>query len=230
MISLIVPAYHESDALPGCLQTLFDEHPVAECYVVDASDRSEFESLELRLLQQIRQPGLHYLAAQRKGRAQQMNQGAVLSSGAILLFLHADTVLPPDALIDIQKAINSGAHWGRFDVRFDQPGRAYRMIASMMNWRSRHTGIATGDQAIFVSRGAFDLVGGYEDIALMEDISISKKLKQIGPPACLQAQVVTSARRWEQNGVFKTILLMWWLRLAYWLGVSPERLAGWYRS
>ncbi len=229
MISVIVPVYNEADSLPGWLKSLFDQHPVGECYVIDASDPAQLKSLQAELKQSIRVPFLHYKAADTKGRAQQMNQGAAASTGSVLLFLHADTQLPEDALGHIQAAIDAGAHWGRFDVCFDRPGRAYKMIASMMNWRSRTTGIATGDQAIFITRGAFDLVGGYDDIALMEDISICKKLKSIGAPACLEMQVVTSARRWEKKGVIKTILLMWGLRLAYWLGVSPARLQAWYR-
>ncbi len=158
-----------------------------------------------------------------------MNQGARSSQGAILLFLHADTRLPENAFSHIQSVIDAGAHWGRFDVRFNHPGRTFRMIAGMMNWRSRKSGIATGDQALFMTRGAFDLVGGYDEIPLMEDIAICRKLKTIAPPACLESQLVTSARRWESKGVLKTILLMWWLRFAYWIGVSEQRLSDWYR-
>ena len=229
MISVIMPVYHEAQTLPDRLSDLFSTQPVGECWVVDASDVELFETTRSSLKQTISQPYLHYVSAEQMGRAQQMNQGAKLSQGAILLFLHADTRLPENALSYIQSAIDSGAHWGRFDVRFDQTGRAYRLIANMMNWRSRRTGIATGDQALFMTRGAYDLVGAYDDIPLMEDIAICKKLKTIGRPACLNAQVETSARRWEDKGVMRTIMLMWWLRLAYWMGVSPQRLSDWYR-
>jgi len=229
MISVIVPACEEGETLPDGLSRLFAEHAVGECVVVDASDRKAFAATAARLQATISKPCLHYVAASEKGRARQMNQGAEHSEGSILLFLHADTVLPKAALAQIRKAIDAGAHWGRFDVRFDNSGRAFRMIAAMMNWRSRQSGIATGDQAIFVTRGAFDLVGGYDDIDLMEDIAFCRKLKSIAPPACLESRVTTSARRWEQQGITRTIILMWSLRFAYWLGVSPARIASWYR-
>lgn len=229
MISVIIPAYQEAQALPDCLLELFESQPVGECWVIDASKTAEFEAMDAQLQQTIDWPYLHYVAAELKGRAHQMNQGANLSSGAILLFLHADTRLPENAFSQIQSAIDSGAHWGRFDVSFDHSGRVYRMIAGLMSWRSRKSGIATGDQALFMTRGAFDLAGGYDDIPLMEDIAICRKLKTIGSPACLKAQVKTSARRWEEKGVFRTIVLMWWLRFAYWTGVSPQRLSDWYR-
>jgi len=229
MISIIVPAYDEAETLPDWLSVLFSEHAVGECVVVDASEHKAFTRTATRLDAAISKPYLRYVAATEKGRARQMNQGAELSEGAILLFLHADTLLPEAALAQIRRAIEAGAHWGRFDVSFDNPGRAFKMIAAMMNGRSRQTGIATGDQAIFVTRGAFDLVGGFDDIDLMEDIALCKKLKVIGPPACLKSTVTTSARRWEQKGIFRTIALMWGMRLAYWLGVSPARLATWYR-
>lgn len=229
MISVIIPAYYEAETLLDCLSDLFEKQPVGECWVIDASETAEFEAIEAQLQQTIGQLYLTYIPAEKKGRACQMNQGANLSSGAILLFLHADTRLPENAFSEIQSVIDSGAHWGRFDVRFDQISPAYRIIAGMMNWRSRKTGIATGDQALFMTRGAFDLVGGYDDIPLMEDIAICKKLKTIGPPVCLESQLVTSARRWENKGIFKTIVLMWWLRFAYWIGVSPQRLSRWYR-
>lgn len=229
MISVIIPAYQEAETLPDCLLKLFETQPVGECWVIDASEPAEFKAMNAQLQQRIDGPYLHYIATEQKGRAPQMNQGADLSSGAILLFLHADTRLPVSAYAEIESVINSGAHWGRFDVCFDNPGRVYRMIASMMNWRSRKSGIATGDQALFMTRGAFDLAGGYDDIPLMEDIAICRKLKTIGPPACLKSKLVTSARRWEKKGVLRTILLMWWLRLAYRAGVSPQRLSDWYR-
>lgn len=229
MISVIIPAYNEAQTLADCLSNLFDTQAVGECWVIDASEKALFDSIEAQLQLIDRQPCLHYIRADQKGRALQMNQGANLSSGAILLFLHADTRLPENAFAQVQAAIDCGAHWGRFDVHFDHPGPVYRMIASMMNWRSRTSGIATGDQALFITRGAFDLVCAYDEIPLMEDIAICKKLKSIGPPACLRSQIETSARRWENQGVFKTIMLMWWLRFAYWIGVSPQRLSDWYR-
>lgn len=229
MISAIIPVYQESDAVIELIRELFDKHRVGECIVVDASETARFNALSDVAEGVFSDRKLVYLAADQKGRAAQMNQGAAVSEGSILLFLHADTQLPDEALILIQEGVRQGAHWGRFDVRFDNDSWPFTMIAAMMNWRSRHGGIATGDQAIFMTRAAFDLVNGFDEIPLMEDIAISRKLKNIDYPLCFEVPVVTSARRWEQKGVFRTILLMWWLRLAYWLGVDPKRLAAWYR-
>ncbi len=167
-----------------------------------------------------------------RGRATQQNAGAAAASGDRLLFLHADTRLPADADRLLAAALQSGAVWGRFDVDFDGEVRlpaTLRLVAFMMNRRSRLTGIATGDQALFMTRAAFDAVGGFPDQPLMEDIEISRRLKRLGPPACLSGRVHTSPRRWLKHGIWRTIVLMWWLRFAYWIGVSPQRLARWYR-
>ena len=159
-----------------------------------------------------------------RGRGRQMNAGAAASCGDVLLFLHADTRLPPDADALISDGLaRTGRTWGRFDVRIAGAHRLFPVVAAAMNLRSRVTGIATGDQAIFISRAAFG--PGFPDIALMEDIAMTRRLKRIGPPLCIVAPVVTSGRRWEKHGVIKTILLMWWLRLAYFLGANPVRLA-----
>ena len=229
MISVVVPAYREGAQIGEWLNTLYASHPIDECLVVDASDAPAYEEVKNILDHRFAQAGLQFIAAQRKGRAAQMNQGAKLCQHAIILFLHADTILPQHALTEIQTRIDKGALWGRFDVRFDRQHWYYRMIAAMMNWRSRITGIATGDQAMFMTRKAFERVGGFDDIALMEDISMTKKLKALGSPACLKAKVQTASRRWERQGVARTILLMWWLRLAYFFGVPAGQLARWYR-
>lgn len=163
-----------------------------------------------------------------RGRARQMNAGAAQANADILLFLHADTQLPDNAVESMIQVIADGYCWGRFDVAFDNPKPIFRLIAFMMNWRSRLTGIATGDQGIFVTRQAFDSVGAYPEVALMEDIAISARLKKLGKPCCLKAKVVTSARRWQQYGIFRTILLMWRLRLAYFFGADPNDLAARY--
>jgi rSAM/selenodomain-associated transferase 2 len=163
-----------------------------------------------------------------RGRARQMNAGAAASRGDILLFLHADTLLPPAGVAAVMAAIEDGAQWGRFDVRIAGQAPLLRVVARMMNWRSRLTGIATGDQAIFVRREMFERVGGYPELPLMEDIRLSTTLKRLAPPACLREQVTTSGRRWEQRGVLRTILLMWWLRAAFFLGASPTWLARLY--
>ena len=229
MISIIIPAYNEGEAIVDRLKNLFDEFEIDQCVVVDASEAAAFEVIRDEVFGAFPERPLGYFAAKTKGRGAQMNTGAANSEGPLLLFLHADTQLPEGALQQIEKGIKAGSHWGRFDVCFDQPGWVFGMIASMMNWRSRKTGIATGDQAMFVTRAAFDLVGGFDEIALMEDIAMSKKLKTIGAPLCLDSKVQTAARRWQKNGVLRTIVLMWCLRLAYWLGVSPTKLAQWYK-
>ncbi len=166
----------------------------------------------------------HVVAAPR-GRAAQMNAGARACPAQAYVFLHADTQLPPEADLLIDNALNHGRVWGRFDVRLDSPRPLLRVVSWAMNLRSRLTGIATGDQAIFMSRAAFEAVGGFPAQALMEDIAISGQLKALSPPACLPQKVTTSARRWLAGGVLRTIFLMWRLRLAYFWGAPPDELA-----
>src|SRR5580704_16244557 len=156
----------------------------------------------------------------RRGRGVAMNAGAALGSGDALLFLHADTTLPDDADRLIDAALARRA-WGRFDLRIAGSHPLLAVIARMINLRSRLTGIATGDQAIFVTREAFAAVGGFPDLPLMEDIAISRRLKRLCRPYCIGTPAVTSGRRWERNGVVRTILLMWRLRLSYYLGAEP---------
>jgi len=156
-----------------------------------------------------------------RGRARQMNAGAAAAGGAALLFLHADTRLPPEAARLILDALKEKP-WGRFDVRIESDHPLLRVVAFAMNLRSRLTGIATGDQAIFVRRAAF---AGFPDIPLMEDIEFCAAMKRLSRPACLRARVTTSGRRWERDGALRTVLLMWRLRFAYFLGASPDELA-----
>ncbi|MBN8958276.1 MAG: TIGR04283 family arsenosugar biosynthesis glycosyltransferase [Rhizobiales bacterium] len=161
-----------------------------------------------------------------RGRGAQMNAGAQAAHGDVLLFLHADTRLPTDADGLVRDGLtHSRRAWGRFDVAIEGRSPSLRLVAKLMNWRSRLTGIATGDQAIFVTREAFAAAGGFPDIPLMEDIVLSRRLKRISRPVNLAARVVTSGRRWEKNGVLRTVLLMWRLRLAFFLGASPATLA-----
>jgi rSAM/selenodomain-associated transferase 2 len=160
-----------------------------------------------------------------RGRALQMNAGAGAASGDILVFLHADTALPPDAPGLIAQAMKNHV-WGRFDVEIQGSHPLLKVVAWSMNLRSRLTGIATGDQAIFVRRDAFP---GFAEIPLMEDVAFSKAMQRRGPPACLRSRVRTSGRRWESRGVLRTVLLMWRLRLAYALGADPARLVEKYR-
>ncbi len=161
-----------------------------------------------------------------RGRASQMNAGARVAHGKTLLFLHADTLLPENADELIARALFGGTQsWGRFDVRIAPTTSMLALVARAMNLRSRLTGIATGDQAIFMQRSTFDLIGGFPDVALMEDVAFSKLAKRVCAPVCLHEKVVTSARRWQKHGVARTILLMWYLRLAYFLGVDTNVLA-----
>lgn len=154
-----------------------------------------------------------------------MNVGAAQAKGDVLLFLHADTLLPPSALTLIREAIGNRACWGRFDVLIEGSISGLGMVAFMMNWRSRLTGIATGDQAIFVTREAFRQRGGFPVIPLMEDIVFSGWMRQESRPACLTEKVTTSGRRWEKHGLLRTILMMWWLRIRFYFGASPNDLA-----
>lgn len=163
-----------------------------------------------------------------RGRARQMNAGAAVAHGECLLFLHADTRLPTGGDHIVLAALGEGAAprlWGRFDVSIDGRSPWLGLVALLMNLRSRLTGVATGDQAIFVTRAAFARVGGFPDLPLMEDIALSRALRRLGPPACVAERVVTSGRRWERHGVWRTIGLMWWLRLRFFFGADPRRLA-----
>jgi rSAM/selenodomain-associated transferase 2 len=222
-LSVIVPILNEAEAMPALLAHLAALRD-SGCGVVLADGGSR-DGSDLMA----RAAGFTVLACPG-GRARQMNAGAAASAGSMLLFLHADTRLPPDAVLLVRQALGTGHHvWGRFDVAIEGRSAMLRVIAFMMNQRSRLTGIATGDQALFMRRAAFEAVGGFPDQPLMEDIELSKRLKRQSAPACLGAKAVTSGRRWETRGVWRTILLMWRLRLAYWLGVSPDELAERYR-
>lgn len=179
----------------------------------------------------IAQPYADQVLDSPPGRARQMNRGAGMASGDVLLFLHADTFLPDTAMDDICESLEQqNAVWGRFDVKLTGRHPVFRIIETLMNWRSCLTGIATGDQAVFVKREIFEAVDGYPRIALMEDIALSKRLKAYSRPLCVRARLTTSSRRWEQKGIYRTILLMWWLRFRYFMGTSPEHLADLYRG
>lgn len=193
-----------------------------EVIVVDGGSQDQTMTLALPLADQILQS--------EKGRARQMNFGAQHAQSDTLLFLHADTCLPDDAAERILAGLSSAnRQWGRFDVEIVGDAWMLGVVAAMMNWRSRLTGIATGDQALFLRRALFQKIGGFPQQALMEDVEITRRLRQITPPLCLKQKVKTSGRRWMQRGVWRTIFLMWRLRLLYWLGVAPDELAKEYR-
>ena len=222
MLSIIIPVLDEAATVEKTLAAL---EPLrergAEVIVVDGGSRD-------RTVEQARPLADLVLAAPR-GRGSQMNAGAAAAHDDVLLFLHADTRLPSDAdRLVVDALAGSQRAWGRFDVTIAGRSRLLRVVAAMMNWRSRITGIATGDQAMFMTRAAFARAGGFPDIALMEDVVMSRRLKGIGPPACLTARVTTSGRRWDRDGVVRTIFMMWRLRLAFFLGTEPARLARQY--
>lgn len=217
-LSIIIPVLNEAAGIVDLLQSLqgFRSHG-AEIIVADGGSGDATVQLALPLTDQV--------MTAPQGRASQMNAGAALARAPLLLFLHADTRLPDGALPLVAQAIAQGALWGRFDVVISGSTNGLGLIGTMMNWRSRLSGIATGDQAIFVRRDVFNQVGGFPELPLMEDISFSRRMKQLGRPACLAEKVITSGRRWEKNGVLRTILLMWSLRLRFFCGAKPADLA-----
>lgn len=218
MITIIIPALNEAATIVETLrplQALRGEK--VEVLLVDGGSVDGTAPRARGLCDRV-------LVAQRHGRAHQMNLGADAARGSILWFLHADTLIPASAASQISAAVEKGASWGRFDVRLSGTGWPLRMVARLMNLRSRWTGIATGDQGIFVTAAAFRRVGGFPEQPLMEDVEISRRLRRISRPACLRGPLVTSSRRWESDGVWRTIALMWSLRLAYFLGVDAAAL------
>jgi len=220
-LSIVIPTLNEADGIVEALTALAPLRGQGhEVILADAGTDGTAERAA---------PLADRVLPAPRGRAVQMNRGAAVATGEVLLFLHADTRLPPGAPQTIAAGLaQTGRAWGRFDVRLSGRRPLLRVVERMMNWRSRLTGIATGDQAIFVRQELFRAVGGYPEIPLMEDIALSKRLKRHGPPLCLGEPVLTSSRRWERDGIVRTILLMWWLRLRYWLGASPAQLAAVY--
>ena len=226
-LTIIIPVLNEAEGLPnmlGHLASLCGRG--TEVIVVDGGSEDDSRQAALHA-------GAQVIRSER-GRARQMNAGAAVARGDILLFLHADTALPFVAEPAIETAVRrgggAGEHvWGRFDVRIS--GRSFMLpvIASLMNLRSRLSGIATGDQAMFMTRRAFESAGGFPDQPLMEDIELSRRLLALSRPVCLPDRAVTSGRRWEAHGVWRTIWLMWRLRWAYWRGTDAAELARLYR-
>ncbi|NVK37087.1 MAG: TIGR04283 family arsenosugar biosynthesis glycosyltransferase [Gammaproteobacteria bacterium] len=219
-VSIIVPVFNEADQLTPLMNRLrLLQDRVTEIIIVDGgSDDGSFEKLssEFQVIQA------------EKGRANQMNAGAAQATSTWLIFLHADTHLSPSHINDMI-SLASLSQWGRFDVKLDDSAWAFRIIEWFINRRSSLTSIATGDQCIFVRKRFFDELGGYASLPLMEDVEFCKRAKRQAKPVCLRKAVTTSARRWQQFGVLKTVLLMWKLRLYFWLGVSADDLAKQYR-
>lgn len=221
-LCIVMPVLNEASAIEATLLSLAPVRQRGACVVVvDGGSQDDTRALaRLHADAVIQAP---------RGRAAQMNAGAALGWGQALLFLHADTVLPERADAHLLQALAQGHVWGRFDVRIAGRPRMLALVAAMMNLRSRWTGIATGDQAMFMRREAYAQVGGFAPQPLMEDIEMSRRLRALGAPACLRERVTTSGRRWEQRGVWRTIVLMWRLRWRYWRGESAHTLAQDYR-
>jgi rSAM/selenodomain-associated transferase 2 len=221
-ISIIIPVLNEALVIA---RTLLSLQPLREAghEVIVVDGGSDDDTIA------IANPYADKIVQTLRSRSRQMNAGAKLASGGILLFLHADIFLPyhADRLI-IERLNGREKSWGRFDVRLSGKHPLLRIIEFLMNWRSRLTSIATGDQAIFVKRELFGSINGFPEIDLMEDIALSKILKRFDRPLCLWQRVITSSRRWEEKGLFRTILLMWFLRLAYFFKVNPKQLGKLY--
>lgn len=223
-LSIIIPAVNEAHNFERFLNALSSfRSRGAEVIVVDGG--SDDGTLEIAT------PLVDRIATAPRGRAAQMNAGAALARADTLLFLHADSLLPKDADIHILREMaRTERVWGRFDIKIDSSHPIFLIVARMINFRTRVSGIATGDQAIFVRRDTFEAAGKYPDIPLMEDIALSKVLRAKSRPISIADKVVTSARRWHKYGIFRTIFLMWRLRLAYFLGADPHKLARLYEG
>ncbi len=223
-LSVIIPTLNEGAVIERLLQSL---QPLRrqgdEIILVDGGSDDDTREKALPLVDR--------LLATERGRAHQMNEGAKVASGDILWFIHADTRLPGNGADAVREALTLRDYcWGRFDVDIQGRHPLLRLVAGLMNRRSRWTGIATGDQGIFIRRHGFFQVGGFPDLPLMEDVAMSDRLRRLSRPCCLKLRLGTSGRRWERNGVLRTLLLMWGLRLAFWLRVDPRRLAASYRD
>ena len=215
-LSIIMPVRNEATGIVATLTPLQPLRDKLEIILVDGGSTDDTVALAAPLVDQLLQS--------TPGRAAQMNAGAALAQGQWLLFLHADTQLPANFL-ELLPTAHATPQWGRFDVRLFPSSPMLQVVAWMMNWRSRLTGVCTGDQAIFVRRALFEQLGGYAPIPLMEDIELSKRLRKISPPLCLRPPLTTSSRRWQTHGTLRTIVLMWWLRWRYWRGAPVEELA-----
>lgn len=223
-ISIIIPALNEASLIGETLTPLQPLRSAGHEVILSDGGSSDRTTA-------IANPLVDKIISSPPGRAVQMNRGADQATGDILWFLHADTIPPASAdSIIVNCMANRSKVWGRFNVRLSSNRPIFRLIEFMMNQRSCITGIATGDQGIFMLRYAFDQVDGFDDIALMEDIAMSTRLKGMKPPVCIEQKLIVSSRKWDDNGIIKTVLLMWWLRLAYFFGVSPKYLASKYYS
>jgi len=222
LVSVVIPTRNEAGCIAQTLASLRSLRTAGhEVIVVDAGSTDATQALASGECDRI--------ITSSPGRARQQNAGARIARGDVFWFVHADTQIPSAAANELLACVAKQPNcWGRFDVRFTSSRLALRIVAKCMNLRSRLTAIATGDQGLFVSREYFQRLHGFADQALMEDVELTRRLKRIAPPHCLSSPIVTSSRRWETRGILRTILLMWWLRAAYFFGVDTQRLARWY--
>lgn len=227
--TIVIPVLNEAGQIGDCLAALQALRAQGwKVVVVDGGSHDDTVTLVEKSAEKSAEPSADEVVQALPGRANQMNAGARLSEGEVLVFLHVDTRLPATFAADMAIFVMSDAQWGRFDVSFTNAHWPFRMISRFMNERSRLTSVATGDQVLFFRRDFFRQIGGFPLIPLMEDIAISKAARTLSLPICIKSRVVTSSRRWEQKGIIRTVLLMWGMRLAYFFGVSPQRLHAWY--
>ena len=236
-VSIIIPVLNEADNLPLLFDNINRLNPnPQQVILVDGGSNDDSIGIIQSFINELMLDNDRKIDWQmtesKAGRALQMNTGAALATSDVLLFLHADTQLPLHAIDSVSEAMKR-AEWGRFDVQIASRQPTLRLVSQMINWRSRLSGIATGDQAIFISQSLFEQIGNYPNQALMEDVELckqlkGKQLKGIAKPACLKSKVITSARRWQQHGTWRTIILMWHLRFDYWRGVSADNVKARY--
>jgi rSAM/selenodomain-associated transferase 2 len=222
LLSIIIPTWNEISCIDTTLSLLQPIRQWAEIIVVDAGSEDS--------TQELARPMADFVITSEKGRAVQMNTGADRANGEYLLFLHADTQMPLATQSALFTTLKNTPVWGRFDIALSGQSTILQIVSTFMNWRSRLTGIATGDQGIFVQQSQFVAIGQFPMIALMEDIAICKKLRKVSRPICIAQPLITSSRRWESAGSMATIMLMWRLRLQYFFGTDPEKLARIYQS
>jgi len=219
-VSVVIPVLNEADALPPLLENV--RLLAAQVIFVDGGSTDATTEL-------LAASGFRWFSAPR-GRAAQMNAGAAEATGSVLMFLHADTKLPFDALPHVRSAVRSGAVGGSFGVRLDTRNPLLRLVGAMITWRSRITGVSTGDQVVFATRRAFDQLGGYAAVDLFEDVDFTRRLRRAGPVVQLPVTVTTSTRRWDRGGAVRTIVRMWTLKALYYSGVNPRHLARRYEA
>ncbi len=232
MISIVAPLYNEGQNVAGLVTHLQDLRGLHEAILVDASDQVESREILKSIARQHQpepeKPLIRVISTDQPGRSRQMNLGAMAATGDILLFLHCDTRLPDNAIAMVERAVSGQRQWGRFDVVLESKGWIYRLIENMIWIRSRIRPLATGDQGIFVTASLFHRVNGFPPICLMEDVAMSKLLKPHSSPLLISPPAITSARRWQNRGAIRTILLMWKLRFLFWVGMDPQRLGEMY--